>query len=261
MSAHDEPEAVVSVRHHAPKGDRLNAVFAVFSAVLIYFLSQVIALNLLAIYLTTQGASVGAIIEWLRTGVIGPFVSQLAVAIVGIFLVHGVIKLLKTRWSTIGLKKPKPVDLIYAFVGYGWYFVIYLVAAYFISKFLNIIDVTQAQQLAFSTDTSGIALVLVFLGLVVLPPLYEEVLTRGLLFTGLRKNLPLPVAAIITSLLFGAAHLGWSSGEPLLWIAGIDTFILSMVLVYLREKTDSLWSAIGLHAIKNLVAFTVLFII
>ncbi len=261
MKTDDAPSDVTTAIHRGPKSGRLNAFFAVFSTVVIYFLSQIIALNLLALYFVTQGASTDEVIQWLRTGVIGPFVNQLAVAVVGIFLVRWALKFLKSNWAGIGLKRPKPVDLIRALVGYGWYSVAYLLVIYLVSTFLTFIDVTQVQQLAFSTETSGVALALVFLGLVVLPPIYEEVLVRGLLFTGLRKNLSLPTTAIITSLLFGAAHLGWGNGEPLLWIAAIDTFILSIVLVYLREKTGSLWPAIWLHAIKNFVAFTVLFII
>lgn len=260
MGTGDATGSEVSALQNVPKGDHLNAFFAVFSTVAIYFLSQIIALNLLAIYLVTQGKSIDEILVWLRTGVIGPFVGQLAAAIVGIFLVQWALKLLRAKWSTIGLKRPKLRDLTYVFVGYGWYFIIYLVTVYLVSRFLPFIDLNQEQRLSFSTDTSGIALVLVFLGLVVLPPLFEEILTRGLLFTGLRRNMPLPIAAIITSLMFGAAHLGIDSVDPLLWVAGIDTFILSMVLVYLREKTGSLWSAIGLHAFKNLIAFTILFV-
>jgi membrane protease YdiL (CAAX protease family) len=33
-----------------------------------------------------------------------------------------------------------------------------------------------------------------------------------------------------------------------------------MVLAYLREKTGSLWPPIGLHALKNFVAFMALFV-
>jgi len=50
------------------------------------------------------------------------------------------------------------------------------------------------------------------------------------------------------------------SGQPLLWVAGIDTFILSLVLIYLREKTDSLYASIGLHMLKNTIAFLGLFV-
>jgi membrane protease YdiL (CAAX protease family) len=47
----------------------------------------------------------------------------------------------------------------------------------------------------------------------------------------------------------------------LLYIAAIDTFTLSLILVYLREKTGGLWSSMGLHAIKNGIAFVSLFIV
>jgi len=46
-----------------------------------------------------------------------------------------------------------------------------------------------------------------------------------------------------------------------LYIAALDTFILSLVLIYLREKTGSLWASITLHAVKNGVAFMALFVL
>ena len=46
-----------------------------------------------------------------------------------------------------------------------------------------------------------------------------------------------------------------------LWIGALDTFILSLFLVFLREATGNLWAGITLHATKNLVAFITLFII
>ena len=77
---------------------------------------------------------------------------------------------------------------------------------------------------------------------------------------GLRTNLPVVPAAIITSILFGAAHLQFGSDKPLLWIAAMDTFALSMVLVWMRVKTQNLWAPITLHMLKNTVAFVLLFI-
>jgi membrane protease YdiL (CAAX protease family) len=59
--------------------------------------------------------------------------------------------------------------------------------------------------------------------------------------------------------LFGVAHLQFGSGAPLLWVAALDTFTLSIVLCYLREKTGSVWAGVFLHAIKNAIAFVALF--
>jgi membrane protease YdiL (CAAX protease family) len=54
--------------------------------------------------------------------------------------------------------------------------------------------------------------------------------------------------------------MGAESGG-LLYIAGLDTFILSLFLIYLREKTDGLWASMALHALKNGVAFVALFVL
>ena len=81
---------------------------------------------------------------------------------------------------------------------------------------------------------------------------------RGYLYTGLRKRWSFVVAGLATSILFGAAHLltGYSG---LLWAAAVDTFVLSIFLVYLREKTGALYAGMGLHALNNVLAFLVYF--
>ena len=57
------------------------------------------------------------------------------------------------------------------------------------------------------------------------------------------------------------AHLAEGGAAGPLWIGFIDTFILSLVLCYLRVKTGSLWAGITLHALKNGIAFVALFVI
>ncbi len=47
-------------------------------------------------------------------------------------------------------------------------------------------------------------------------------------------------------------HLEFGDNQPLLWIAGIDTFVLSLVLTpYAREKTGSIWTSVGIHAYQK----------
>jgi membrane protease YdiL (CAAX protease family) len=86
-----------------------------------------------------------------------------------------------------------------------------------------------------------------------------EILVRGYLYSGLRSNWKFLPAALLTSLMFGLAHLQLGSGAAVVWAAGIDTFVLSMVLVYLREKTGVLYAGILVHALNNLIAFGVHF--
>jgi membrane protease YdiL (CAAX protease family) len=135
-----------------------------------------------------------------------------------------------------------------------------IIATVIIKNAFPVIDLNQKQELGFNTYTTGIGLLPIFISLVIIPPVIEEIATRGFLYTGLRTKWNVWIAGIITSVIFGAAHLQWESNAPLLWAAAIDTFILSAVLIYVREKTNSIMPAVGIHMIKNFLAFVALFI-
>jgi membrane protease YdiL (CAAX protease family) len=122
------------------------------------------------------------------------------------------------------------------------------------------IDLEQKQKIGFEAARGAPQLLLVFAALVLAVPFTEEVLTRGFLYTGLKSRLSKLWAVLGTSVLFALAHLQFGSGAPLLWTAAMDTFILSLVLLYLREKTGSLWAGIGVHMLKNGLAFLALFV-
>ena len=57
-------------------------------------------------------------------------------------------------------------------------------------------------------------------------------------------------AARLGDELFAVAHLPEGGAAGPLYIAALDTFVLSLVLIYLREKTGSLWASITLHAVS-----------
>ena len=123
------------------------------------------------------------------------------------------------------------------------------------------VDFKQAQQLPFDTTTlySQAQYAMIFFTLVVLAPLAEELLFRGYLYTKLRKINSVKVSVIITSLTFGLAHLAIGS-ENLQWNVVLDTFVLSIFSCLLREYTGAVWDSVVLHAIKNSLAFYLLFI-
>ena len=170
------------------------------------------------------------------------------------------LKVRKMPLSIIGWVAPKLRDIWYALGGFLVYFALYGVLISSLVSQLLPVNTEQKQQIGFNQGTVGPELILIFVSLTILPPLVEELVVRGFIYTGLRSGMKKLYAAIIASLLFGAAHLEWGSGAPLLWTAAIDTFTLSMVLVWLRQKTGSLWPGIGVHFIKNSIAFLVLFI-
>ena len=61
-------------------------------------------------------------------------------------------------------------------------------------------------------------------------------------------------------MLFAVAHLPEGGSDGPLYIAAIDTFVLSLFLVGLRERTRGIWAGMVLHASKNFIAFYYLFI-
>ena len=138
---------------------------------------------------------------------------------------------------------------------YGLYFLVLIATTVFLGLFTGV-NIEQSQDLGIATPESLGSKVIIFALLVIIPPIYEELLFRGFLFNTLKKYGGQILAVILTSVLFGAAHLEY---DNLNWIAGIDTLIFSGFLIYISQKHQSLYSAMLLHAIKNTVAFYVLF--
>lgn len=126
-----------------------------------------------------------------------------------------------------------------------------IIAAY-ITQFFPWIDGTQEQGVGFENLSQPIEYVAAFVALVVLPPIAEELLFRGYLFGRLRERFGFWLTTFVVSVLFGLVHLQWN--------VGIDVAVLSVFLCYLRERTGSVWAGMVLHAIKNGLAYFILFI-
>lgn len=86
--------------------------------------------------------------------------------------------------------------------------------------------------------------VIAWITAVLMAPVLEEIVFRGLMYTRLKKGLPVIAAAIITSLVFGTVH------GTIIW--AIYTFIFSMVLIWVFERFQSLTACILLHMAYNL---------
>ena len=227
-------------------------------AFLIYLATQFVAAVSLYAYAHARGWDKSTTNYWLNT-----VPAQFWYVLLAETLTFGAIAwFISKRGQTLrllGLVRFRLSDIWKALVGLGVYFGIYILLYSFASH-LPGINVNQSQDLGFNDVQGSFKLVLTFISLVILPPLVEETMFRGFIFRGMRSKLRFVPAAIFTSLLFASAHLELGSGKPLLWIATLDTFTLSMVLCFLREKTGSLWPGILVHSLKNLVAFLSLFV-
>lgn len=188
------------------------------------------------------------------------FVFILTVEVLTVGLVVAFLRFYNLSLASIGLKRPRIRDPFIGLVAIPAYYILFglLVAA--ATQLYPSLNVSQKQELGFDNVVGQYQLLFTFVSLVVLPPLAEEIVFRGFIYTTLRKPLTPVIAGLITSVLFGIGHLAeGGSGGPL-YIAGIQTFTLSLVLVYLRQKTGNLWASIVLHASNNLIAFSYLYI-
>lgn len=161
--------------------------------------------------------------------------------------------ILKFNWGSIGIKKINFKSLAEVVPALFIYFIGSTLLTYILMAAVPGFDVDQAQDVGFKTSPQILQLVFIGLSLVIITPIIEEILFRGILFKGLRRKLPFWFAAVITSTIFALAHGQWN--------VAADTFILSLVLCYLVERSGSVISAILLHAVKNLVAFILLFVL
>ena len=226
----------------------------------IYFFSQLIGGLIAAGIPALLGWDQERIISWLSKDALGQFIIIGIIQCISLVLLFWFMKKRNAPKSVIGLnRKPAFKDVGYALLALIGYFVVYIIVANIVKSLVPAVNLEQEQQLGFD-NVSNLQLPLVFISLVILPPVVEEIMVRGFLYTGLKKGLPHLPAVLITSSIFAIAHLQAGSGAPLLWVAAIDTFVLSVFLIYLRDKTDSLWSPIILHGLKNFIAFLSLFV-
>lgn len=165
----------------------------------------------------------------------------------------------KLSLSVIGLgRRPVLKDVWRAILGFGAFYILLIAAGVIFNIFAPNIN-NEQQNLGFNNINTNTQNLLAFISLVILPPLGEEILVRGYLFSGLRMIWRFWPAVFVTSLLFGAAHLEFGSGGPLVWAAAADTFLLSIVLCFLRERTGALYAGMAVHMLNNLIAFGVHF--
>ena len=138
--------------------------------------------------------------------------------------------------------------LWYTFISLIAIFIISFVYVYVMNSVLGIeAPASKIEVLVRNRSISNTVLLVVvaFIG-----PVTEEVFFRGFLYSAFKKSWGVLPALFISSILFSVVHLQVYSFLPL--------FIIGWLLAYLFEKTRSLFPAIFLHAVYNLILILIL---
>lgn len=104
-------------------------------------------------------------------------------------------------------------------------------------------EVIQPAVKALQQETRWSVLSLLTLSSVVVAPVCEEIVFRGFLYGVMKKYAGGVVAAVVSSLVFAAAHGSVAVVLPL--------FVFGLLLVIAYERTGSIWSSVLAHACFN----------
>jgi membrane protease YdiL (CAAX protease family) len=251
----------VDVSPDKPKKESWTAPFGLVSIVVIFFGAQIIGGLVLYAYGSSRGWSVDYINNWLEQSVGAQFVYLMISEVLVLAGIYAVMRYLRWTRQMIGLTRPKLKQVFVGALAVVPYYVLYLLIVAVVTQIFPALNVDQKQEIGFDNVVGTGEMVLTFISLVVVPPIVEEIAMRGFFYSAMRNWLPKVASALVVSAVFGAAHLAEGGDAGPLWIGAIDTFTLSLVLVYLREKTGSLWAGITLHGLKNGIAFLLIFVV
>lgn len=188
---------------------------AVLYATVVYFMAQIVAGALVFVGRKAQsGGTNDQVVQWMSHAVTAQFWYVLLAEALTFGAIWWFIRWRKNTLRVIGWRGVRWTDLVYAFVAFWVYFIGYAVLLGLLTSLIPAIDTDQKQELGFDIVYGGLPLLMTFVSLVVLPPLVEEVVFRGFMYTGLRRKLKPWLAIVFTSLIFGIAHL-----HPLLSVA------------------------------------------
>lgn len=154
--------------------------------------------------------------------------------------------------TELGVAKwPTFTDIGLAPIGY----IVYIVLSSLLMNIMSIFpwfNASESQDLGFSYFITNLDRTIAMIAIVIIAPIAEEVIMRGWLYGKLRNKLKIPLAMLLTSLLFSVLHGQWN--------VGVGVFALSLVLCTLREITGTIWSGMLLHILSNGIAFYLVYI-
>jgi uncharacterized protein len=155
--------------------------------------------------------------------------------------------------AVLGATRPAPRLLLTGVgIGAGLLVVVTLVVA-------GLMQLTGSEQpadqfLLEELTRGGVSTLLAVIAAVILAPVAEELLFRGLLFTALVRRRGLHVAAIVSSLVFAVVHVDVAVSQPL---ALVGLTIVGMALAYAYQRSGSLLVPIAGHAAFNGITLVV----
>jgi uncharacterized protein len=154
-------------------------------------------------------------------------------------------------WREIGFRAPPLLPLLLTPLIFAAEMV--LIAVINLSILVATGEFNNPQRDLFNDPTgfSWLNFGLAFVAGAIIAPIVEELVFRGLFYQWLRGRTSVPIAIVLSGLIFGAIH-----GIPIAFPA---LALVGMVLAATFQWTGSLWMPIALHFLQNATVISLLF--
>ena len=185
-------------------------------------------------------------------GLVGTGVAMLALTALTVLLARRAALQSGGVGRALGLGPPRPSDLGRVV---GWAVLLLVVQVLTVSLLVQLVPGLRgasAQNVAFVRDEPFASVVVLAVLAVVVAPVVEELLFRGVVLRGLMLRLGFWPAAATSSALFGVFHAQGSAAEAVL--LAVATGVFGVGLCVLVRRTGRLAPAIGVHALRNALA-------
>ena len=204
-------------------------------------------LMLLAIFALLISVSVGIAVS--ETSVYSIFYVQILFYIL-MFIGFYIWGLTKRERKIMMMKGEEKKPLYLAFVPFlvgGLVTILYVLALqqWLPGLYESYMEATEQMQ-DVSLLSDPYSLVLTFISIVILAPIVEEIVFRGIFFNMLNTKRSTLTAMIISSLVFGFLH-----AETM-----VPTAVIGFVLCFIYHRTGSLLLVMAGHMVNNLIAFS-----
>lgn len=91
--------------------------------------------------------------------------------------------------------------------------------------------------------------IILILGTIVVAPIYEEIVFRGIILKGMAKKINPTIAILVSAFLFSLVHMNIPKG--------INAFLLGIVIGVIYLRRGSIYLSIFAHFINNIMALSV----
>lgn len=177
----------------------------------------------------------------------GNLIGFVGMAVLPIFAFLWLKNRQKLSWADFGFSIP-PIRQSAKLIGIG--LIIFTATKLILDALAPSVPSLGGQQDLFGSADINFAGLALVLGIGIFGPVVEEVIFRGIFFNILAGRLGLPVAAILSSIIFGLVHAQLN--------VGISTFVSGLYLCYMAARTRSLMPGIMLHVINNTLAISLI---